>query len=56
MAQDKPTPEELYNEYPFSEFRKHKIEEYTCYKCKDYANCTWVFDEYNTNGDCIAWK
>ena len=25
----------------------------TCYTCKEVGDCTFAFDTYNTNGDCL---
>ena len=31
-------------------------DKYTCSRCKDKEDCELAFDEYNTNGDCLAIK
>jgi len=31
-------------------------EEFTCNECKDAPCCPYVYDLWNTNGDCLAWK
>ena len=28
----------------------------TCSKCEDVGNCEFAYDDYNTNGDCLAIK
>jgi hypothetical protein len=33
-----------------------KTVKFTCDKCKAAPNCEWAFDDYNTNGDCLAEK
>lgn len=35
---------------------KEEIENYTCYKCLDVYTCKYAYDDYNTNGDCLAQK
>ena len=31
-------------------------EEYTCFLCEDKETCEFRYDEYNTDGDCLAEK
>ena len=33
-----------------------KPEEYTCYDCPEKHTCEWAWDDYNTQGDCLATK
>ena len=33
-----------------------KSEDYTCHKCEAKNNCEYAWDDYNTNGDCLAEK
>jgi len=35
---------------------KNEKEIYTCNKCFDKIACKFSWDEYNTNGDCLAMK
>lgn len=32
------------------------MEDFTCAMCLEKESCKYVFDLYNTNGDCIAGK
>jgi len=34
----------------------HDITKFTCDDCKDKTICKYVFDPYNTDGDCLAMK
>ena len=34
---------------------KHS-ELYTCFNCESWWYCPWAWDEYNTDGDCLALK
>lgn len=29
---------------------------YTCFDCEDRFDCQYAFDDYNTNGHCLALK
>lgn len=32
------------------------LKQFTCHTCKQQDTCTWAWDMYNTNGDCLADK
>lgn len=32
------------------------IERFTCFTCSIWRECGYSFDDYNTDGDCLAWK
>ena len=34
----------------------HNITEFTCDECESRFTCTYVFDPYNTDGDCLLNK
>jgi len=34
----------------------YSITEFTCDECKSRFTCHYVFDAYNTDGDCLANK
>jgi len=40
----------------FREERELNKAEYTCYYCDDNLSCDCAFDNYNTDGDCLAIK
>jgi hypothetical protein len=29
---------------------------YSCFTCVGKEDCKFIYDIYNTNGDCLAWK
>ena len=33
-----------------------KKEELTCFTCRDNSTCPYAWDDYNTDGDCLAEK
>ena len=35
---------------------KHKLSWITCTTCPEQMTCAFAFDQYNTNGDCLAEK
>lgn len=35
---------------------EHRKVTYTCSDCDKSKKCKWSFDDYNTNGDCLADK
>jgi MoaA/NifB/PqqE/SkfB family radical SAM enzyme len=45
-----------YNEYEKLLIELAKSEGATCSTCSDKDKCKFAFDDYNTNGDCLAVK
>ena len=37
-------------------FKDISLENYTCFKCPLKETCEYAWDDYNTNGDCLAEK
>ena len=45
----------LYSSFPGGLTELHRPQ-FTCDDCTELHHCPYVFDLYNTNGDCIAEK
>lgn len=48
--------EQIKSRLPLIKFKDISLEEYTCFNCPESLNCEYAWDDYNTNGDCLAEK